>query len=141
MTNAGASVRLRFLLDQNVQDAVLEYLNALGFEVLRVRDTTGADAPDSLIAFIANAEGLVLISHDRHFRHNSRLLTGAQRRQFESGAGSIVLQVRENRSVERLQAEWRHILYHYEDAQSSGRRFQFVLTETGFQVVTNAATS
>ena len=79
-----------------------------------------------------------MISHDKDFRRPARLLRGAQRRKFESGAGIIVLQVRENRSVERLQAEWRHILYHYEDALSSGRRFHFVLTNTGFRVVMNA---
>lgn len=132
---------LRFLLDQNVQDAVRDFLVGLGYEVLRVRDTTGAGAPDSLIAFVANSEGLVLITHDRHFRRFSRLLTGEQRRQFEAGAGQIVLQVRETRSVERLRAEWRHILYHHADAQTQGVRFQFVLTETGFQVVTNAPAS
>ncbi len=130
---------LRFLLDQNVQDAVLDFLVGRGFETLRVRDTTGAEAPDSLIGFVANSQGLVLVTHDRHFRRFSRLLAGQQRRQFETGAGHIVLQVRENRSVERLQAEWRHILHHHADAQESGLRFQFVLTDTGFQVVTNAA--
>ncbi len=129
---------LRFLLDQNVQEAVREFLVALGYDVLRVRDTTGADAPESLIAFVAKSEGCLLITHDRHFRRFSRLLTGEQRRQFEAGAGHIVLQVRENRSVERLQVEWRHILYHYADAQENGLRFQVVLTATGFQVVTNA---
>lgn len=129
---------LRFLLDQNVQDAVRDFLVDLGYEVLRVRDTTGAGAPDSLIAFVANSQGLVLITHDQHFRRFSRLLTGEQRRQFEAGAGHIVLKVRENRSVERLRAEWRHILHHHADAQASGLRFQFVLTNTGFQVVTNA---
>lgn len=131
-------VLLRFLLDQNVQEAVREYLLALGHEVMRSRDATGTDAPDSLLAFVANSQGLILVTHDTHFRRFSRLLTGQQRRQFQAGAGHIVLKVRENRSVERLQAEWRHILYHHADAQENGLRFQLVLTETGFQVVTNA---
>ncbi len=117
-----------------------DFLVELGYEVFRVRDTTGVDAPDSLIAFVANSEGLVLVTHDRHFRRFSRLLAGQQRRQFESGAGHIVLQVRESRSVERLRAEWRHILYHHADAADAGLRFQFVLTDTGFHVVTNAPT-
>ncbi|MBA3643203.1 MAG: DUF5615 family PIN-like protein [Chloroflexia bacterium] len=128
----------RFLLDQNVQDSVRTFLIEQGFEALPARDLIGAGAPDNLIAFVANAQGLVLITHDKHFRRSSRLVTGAQRRQFEAGAGQIVLQVRESRSVERLRDEWRHILYHYADAQERGLRFQFVLTDTGFQVVTNA---
>jgi predicted nuclease of predicted toxin-antitoxin system len=132
---------LRFLLDRNVQDAVREFLVGLGYEVVRVRDTTGAGAPDSVIAFIANSQGLVLITHDKHFRRFSRLLTGEQRRLFEAGAGQIILRVRESRSVERLEAEWRHILHHYADAQANGRRFHFVLGETGFQIVTNAPTA
>lgn len=101
---------MRFLLDQNVQDAVRIFLVERGYEALTVRDTTGAGAPDSLIAFVANSQGLVLITHDQHVRRFSRLLSGEQRRQFEMGAGHIGLKVRENRSVERLQAEWRHIL-------------------------------
>jgi G:T-mismatch repair DNA endonuclease (very short patch repair protein) len=129
---------VRFLLDQNVQDAVRSFLVDQGFEVFRVRDTAGAGAPDSLIAFVANSQGLVLITHDQHFRRFSRLLSREQRRQFEMGAGHIVLKVRENRSVERLQAEWRHILCHHADAEANGLRGQFVLTNTGFQVITNA---
>lgn len=133
-------VQPRFLLDQNVQDAVRGFLVDLGYETYLVRDTSGAGSPDSLIAFVANSQGLVLITHDRHFRRLSRLLTGEQRRAFEAGAGIVVLQVRENRSVERLRAEWRHILYHFADAQEAELRFHFVLTDSGFQVVTNAPT-
>ncbi len=132
---------LRFLLDQNVQDAVRTFLIDQGFEALRGRDMTGAGAPDSLIAYVANSQGLVLITHDKHSRRFSRLVTGEQRRQFEAGAGQIVLQVRESRSVARLRDEWRHILYHHSDAQGRGLRFHFVLTDTGFQVVTNAPLS
>ncbi|HEU0116546.1 MAG TPA: DUF5615 family PIN-like protein [Thermomicrobiales bacterium] len=124
-----------------MQDAVRRFLIEQGYEALTVRDTTGAGAPDSLIAFIANSQGLVLITHDQHFRRFSRLLSGEQRRQFESGSGHIVLKARENRSVERLRAEWRHILYHHADAEANDLRFQFVLTNAGFQVVTNAPAS
>lgn len=45
---------------------MLDFLVEQGYEVFRVRDTTGTDAPDSVIAFVANAEGLVLITHDKH---------------------------------------------------------------------------
>ena len=110
----------------------------LGYEVLRVRDTTGADSPDPLIAFVASSEGLVLITHDKDFRRFSRLLSGQQRRWFEAGAGHIVLRVRENRSVERLKAERKRVLFLYEDAQASGIRFQLGINETSIRLVTNA---
>lgn len=130
----------RFLLDQNVHDAVYAFLAEQSYEVERVRDATGADAPDSLIAFVTNSQGLVLITQDEHFRRFSQLLSGEHRRRFVAGAGHINLRVREKRSAESLRAVWRHVLYHYEDAQQSGVRFQFVLDGTGFKVVTNART-
>lgn len=130
--------RPRFLLDQNVQDAVLAFLAEQGYEAVPVRDVSGADAPDSLIAFIANSQGLVLITHDHHFRRLSRLLAGEQRRAFEVGAGTILLPLRENRSVERLRAEWRRILFMHEDAQLGGVRFHCRVTETGLNLTTNA---
>lgn len=128
----------RFLLDQNVQEAVRRFLIEQGYEALRTRDFSGADAPDTLIAFIAHVQGLVLLTHDSDFRWIDRLLHGDQRRRFQRGAGQILLQVRETRSLQRIQAEWRSILFHYDDAQTKGIRFQLVLNETGIRVVTNA---
>lgn len=45
MSLPAAAAVLRFLLDQNVQDAVREFRVGLGYEVFTVRDTTGAGAP------------------------------------------------------------------------------------------------
>lgn len=131
----------RFLLDQNVQEAVRQFLDAQGYQALRTRDLSGTGASDGLIAFIASSQGLVLLTHDSDFRRLDRLLPGAQRRLFERGAGQILLQVRETRSVTRFQAEWQSILFHYTDAQTKGIRFQLVLNETGIRVVTNAPLS
>ena len=86
------SVAPRFLIDQNVQEAVHQYLLGLGYESFWVRDLSGPGTPDDVIAYIANAEGFVVITHDGHFRDISRILPSDKRSAFRRGAGAILLQ-------------------------------------------------
>lgn len=131
----------RFLIDQNVQEAVHVYLLSRGYESFRSRDLSGVDAPDDIVAFIANSDGLVLITHDRDFRDISRLLPETQRGQFRRGAGQLLLQVPENRAVELIEDLWPSILFHFHDAQTRRIRFQMRMNLTGVHVVMNAATT
>ena len=131
----------RFLVDQNVQESVVGFLSEHGYDVLRVRDVTGEDAPDRLIAFVADAVGLVIVTHDRDFLQFSKFVSGEQRHQFVAGAGAITLRVREGRAATRLRSVWHHVLYHFDDAATRGDRFHLVVNETSIQVIDNARPS
>jgi hypothetical protein len=129
----------RFLIDQNVHDAVHTFLVKLGYESTLVRDLSGPGTPDAVIAYVANSAGYVVVTHDRDFRDLSRLLPDDQRGDFTQGAGQLLLQVAEPDAVRYLSQEWQTILFHFRDAQRRGIRFQLKLKDTGVTVTTNAA--
>lgn len=128
---------LRFLIDQNVQMAVARWLMAKGYEVLHVRDILAADSPDPLIAFVANQEGLIVVTHDKHFRNIAKLLPVGSRNTFASGSGRISLQVNEAYAVARLEDEWDAVLFHYHCAVQRNTRCLITITNTTITAVTN----
>lgn len=128
----------RFLIDQNVQDAVRRFLADLGYETQLTRLVSGADAPDNVIAFAASQEGLVLISHDKDFRHFAQFFPEGRRRQFRKGTGQILLRVPENQAATQLRQEWERIEFEYRLAQRQGIRLQVRITDSGIVVITNA---
>lgn len=128
----------RFLIDQNVQDSVRRFLADLGYETRLTRLVSGADAPDSVIAFAASQDGLVLISHDKDFRHFDQFFPQGKKRQFRKGAGQIILRVPANQAATRLRQEWERIEFEYLLAQRQGIRLQIRITDSGIAITTNA---
>lgn len=131
----------RFLVDQNVQEAVCRFLSEHGYNVERTRDVTAPDAPDNLIAFVASYEGLILVSHDTDFKKFSQFFPIGQRDQYRRGAGQIILKVAENRAAERLRATWESIMFHYELSQRMNIRFYATVTLSTIGYTDNAPVS
>ncbi len=96
---------------------VARWLVSHGYEVLHVRTLLAPDTPDSLIAFVANREGLMVVTHDSDFKRITDLLPVGERTRFRTGAGRIVLGVNEAFAVERLEAEWEGVLFHHAQAE------------------------
>ena len=67
--------RERFLADQNIQPAVVGWLTGEGIGVATVRERLGRRALDKDILTFANADGSVVLTHDRDF---GRLALGTQ---------------------------------------------------------------
>src|SRR5262245_57352386 len=96
--------KMRLLLDEDVDvRRVGEFFRSRGHEVILVTSSLGSMSPDRLIAFTAGVEGLVVVSHDKHFRNFNEMLPEGIRRQYRSGTGRIWLRVRESRAVPRLE--------------------------------------
>jgi hypothetical protein len=87
--------RIRFLLDENVSNSVIEVLEARGHEVYLARDVFAAGTPDRMLAVLTAHESLVVVTHDRDFRAISKLLPEESRSKFRRGAGRIQLSVPE----------------------------------------------
>lgn len=87
--------RIRFLLDENVSNSVIEVLEERGHEVLLARNVFAAGTPDRLLAVLTANESLVVVTHDRDFRAITKLLPEEGRSQFRKGAGRIQLSVPE----------------------------------------------
>lgn len=59
--------RERFLADQNIHSAVLVWLRSEGIDVTTVRERIDHRAMDDEILAVANADGFVVLTHDRDF--------------------------------------------------------------------------
>jgi len=129
---------IRFLVDQNVQMAVARWLTAKGYEVLHVRDILAADSPDKLIAFVANEAGLIVVTHDKHFRKIAELLPEGTRNRFVAGSGRITLRVNEAHAVRRLESEWDAFLFYYDRAVQRGTRCLITITNTTVSAITQS---
>jgi hypothetical protein len=129
---------IRFLLDQNVDDAVADFLRSCGHQALLTREVFSPQAPDQLLMVTADIDGLVVVSHDKNFGNLASLFPPGYRGKFEKGAGRLLLSVRETQAVHRLQAEMEIIELHYEFALRQRRRFLVTITNTGIQVTTNS---
>ena len=57
---------MRFLADENVEKAVVDILQSLGFDVLYAREKLKG-VPDDELIDIANQEGRILITNDKDF--------------------------------------------------------------------------
>ena len=117
---------------------VARWLIARGYEVFHVRMLLAPDSPDPLIAFIANREGLMVVTHDSDFRNITDLLPTGERSRFRTGAGRIVLRVNEAYAVERLEAEWDSVLFHHAQAEKRNIRCLLTITNTGIVSTTNS---
>ncbi|WP_164523197.1 DUF5615 family PIN-like protein [Sphingomonas koreensis] len=58
---------MRFLTDQNIPDSVGDMLIEHGHEVTRLRDVAAPDAPDELVAAVAEQQEMILVTADDDF--------------------------------------------------------------------------
>jgi len=63
---------LRFLLDENFQRSVANWLAARGHEVHESREVVGPEAKDPVLNWLASTEGLVIVTYDEDFRYAVR---------------------------------------------------------------------
>jgi hypothetical protein len=129
--------KIRFLIDENVPTSVGNFLADRGHSVIFAKDVFGESAPDPLLAFTAELEGIVVVTHDRDFRRFSKLIPSSARGRFARGAGRISLNVTEDHALGRVREELDVIEFHFERAVKARRRLMLVINETGIQSTTH----
>ena len=122
--------RMHLLIDQNTADSVGDFFAERGHRVWLVRQFLGRMSPDQLIAFTAEDQGLIAVTHDKDFRRFSQLLPVGSRNEFTAGAGRISLALKEPRAIPRLQEEIEIIEAYFDRAQREGKRLFVRITET-----------
>lgn len=60
--------KMRFFTDQCVPESVAKVLEAAKYDVVRLREKIATDAPDALVAAVAEANGAVLVTMDSDFK-------------------------------------------------------------------------
>lgn len=125
---------MRFLIDENVDEAIRPLLESWGHEVMLAREVLGAMAPDHLLAILADEHGLVVVTHDKDFKRFRTLLPTGTRRQTEQTGGRIHLTISEQDAVARV-AELRDIIeFQHDRARRFGHRFMLTITSTSYNV-------
>ena len=59
---------MRFFADHNVPESVSRTLKSAGYTVIRLREKTAPDSPDTLVAAVAEANNAVLVTMDGDFK-------------------------------------------------------------------------
>jgi hypothetical protein len=131
--------RMRFLIDENVADAVRRCINGHGYETLVARDVFETGAPDEMLAFAVEQNGLILVSHDKDFKDLRRTLPQGQRSRIANGAGRILLSMPETRAASRLEEIWVDIEYLWRRSVETNKRLMIKVTLTAITITTNAS--
>lgn len=126
---------MRLLIDQNVADSVGQFFAARGHEVFYTRDVLSSMSPDQLLAFTAETQGLIVVTHDKDFKRYKNLLAVGFRKQFERGAGRISIQTREPIAVRRISEEIEMIEIIYTRMQQAGKRMLISITPTSLSYI------
>lgn len=75
---------MRFMLDENIAASVGKKLIDLGCQAQFIRDLIPAGSVDPLVAFVAEDNGAVLISHDGDFQKIANRIPKGQKSRFKS---------------------------------------------------------
>ena len=92
---------MRFFTDQNVPESVPRALESAGYTVERLRLKTATNAPDTLVAAIAEANGAILVTMDSDFKSIASRIGIGQRR-FRQLSLIRFEKCRESRAAARL---------------------------------------
>ena len=71
---------MRFFADHNVPESVSRALESAGYKVIRLREKTAPDSPDTLVAAVSEANDAVLITMDGDFKSIAARIGIGQRR-------------------------------------------------------------
>lgn len=71
---------MRFFIDQCVPESVARTLEKYSHEVVRLREKTAPDSPDTLVAAVAEANNAILVTMDGDFKSIARRSGIGQRR-------------------------------------------------------------
>ena len=75
---------MRFLLDENVQTAIIVALTQRGHDAMRATEILEIGAADQLVATAAVENDRVLVSHDKDMKRIDRKISESHRERFPS---------------------------------------------------------
>lgn len=122
---------MRFFVDQCVPESVAKTLEGAGYEVIRLREKTAPNSPDTLVAAVAEANNAILVTMDSDFKIiAARNGVGVNR--FKKLSILRFEKCREARAAERLlkamtliEHEWT-----FSSARQDRRLFVVITTDT-----------
>jgi predicted nuclease of predicted toxin-antitoxin system len=93
---------VRFIADQNVPESVVQFFLERGDEVRRARDLMLAEAPDEVLAAVADKTEAVILTWDKDLRSLASKMPRGTRTRFRK-LGRISFQCNESQGRNRLE--------------------------------------
>jgi hypothetical protein len=106
-----------FILDENVANAVIKTLEAIGCRCYSIRSFAGEGTPDMAVAALVNQRAAILVSHNKDFKKIAPRISGGSRRRFRQ-LSRILLKCKASRAAERLAQVMDFVQYEIQVAQS-----------------------
>ena len=118
--------RMRFFVDQCFPESVSKTLEKLGHEVIRLREKTAPDSPDTLVAAVSEANDAILVTMDSDFKAIARR-AGIGHRRYRRLSLIRFEKCREARAAERIEAAMSLIEHEWKVGSGSRDRRMFVV--------------
>lgn len=121
---------MRFFTDHCVPESVARTLEEAGYSVVRLREKTATDSPDTLVAAVAEANDAVLVTMDSDFKTIAARVGIGQRR-YRKLSLLRFERCRESQAATRLAAAMSLIEHEWDmgaSAHSGDRRMFVVIT-------------
>lgn len=123
--------KMRFFIDHCVPESVARFLEDSGYDVLRLREKTVPNSPDTLVAAVSEANKAILVTMDGDFK-SIAAREGIGQRRFKRLSLLRFEKCRESKAAERLQAALSFIEHEWSVASQSrdGRMFVVITAAT-----------
>jgi predicted nuclease of predicted toxin-antitoxin system len=105
-------LRMRLLVDENVQDSVAEFLRSRGHEVYLVREVLAPGTPDSALSKLGESLELIVVTWDRDLRALAKRAPRGERQKYRR-LGRISLRCSQARALSRIQQVIESIEFEY----------------------------
>mgnify|MGYP003136584698 CR=1 FL=1 len=106
------------MLDENVPNSAKRFLESTGYAVEFVRDLVPAGSVDPLVAFVAEDNAAILVSHDGDFQKIAPRIPNGQKARFKK-LSRIWLRCNEYQSASRLEKAFTIIEHEFDIATNS----------------------
>lgn len=121
---------MRFFIDHCVPESVARILEAHKCEVIRLREKTAPDSPDTLVAAVSEANNAILVSMDGDFK-SIAARNGIGQRRYRRLSLLRFERCRESKAAQRLASAISLIMHEWNigaGTESKDRRMFVVIT-------------
>jgi predicted nuclease of predicted toxin-antitoxin system len=118
---------MRFFIDHCVPESVAVALEQSGYEVIRLREKTATDSPDTLVAAVSEANNAILVTMDSDFKKIASR-TGIGQSRYRRLSLIRFEKCRESRAASRLTDALSLIEHEWAVGNGRDRRMFVVIT-------------
>lgn len=128
-------LRMRLLVDENVQDSIAEFFRSRGHEVFLVRDVLAPGAFDSSLSRLGDLMELIVVTWDRDLKTLAKRAPRGERQKYRR-LGRISLRCNQARALSRVQQVVESIEFEYRQTLKQKDRRRFIeITESTLVIV------